>query len=393
MHALDRGGCAGSRRGSWAEDGAPHCRRAARVLREVVTGGGADDGASEVRATATERHRDGLPHVQDPRENGAFEVRVRFLNHEGPSVRIGGTSLEDVSDHRPVTRVRTMSTSVRYDDATLADIQRRFREGRPSESAKRKRHSRCTLITSLRTEIEQLLNEGYSLDGIAEYFAGLDVHIPAATLKNYLGRARRSLSRTQAVSAQDASGDGRVGSEPRARKTRRSGTDDGAKKKPSRSELGSTDRGGAEGRGREPARDERNMDRAELAESSGTIAHEGQIGGGDLEEPAANGNVDADGDPRGITSEALGDTREARPTNTPTPNAGHGATRGNGEAARDEQPDGHVPAPTPAGMTDAAVSASAQPATRDSTSTSTKGAARPSAHALGLGNIGFVPRR
>lgn len=90
-----------------------------------------------------------------------------------------------------------MTTHVRFDDATFADIQKRFREGRPSEAAKRKRHSRCDLIASLRTEIELLLSEGYSFEGIAEYLATIDVIIPVPTLKNYIGRARKKSGDTR----------------------------------------------------------------------------------------------------------------------------------------------------------------------------------------------------
>lgn len=83
------------------------------------------------------------------------------------------------------------TTTVRFDDATFAEIQRRFRAGRPPESAKRKRHSRCDLVASLHSEIEQFLDEGYSFEGLVEYFGSLDVVIPVGTLKNYVGRARR----------------------------------------------------------------------------------------------------------------------------------------------------------------------------------------------------------
>lgn len=90
-----------------------------------------------------------------------------------------------------------MTTPMRFDDATLADIQKRFREGRPNAASKRKRHSRCDVIQSLHTDIERLLGEGYSYEGIAEYLQGFDVVIPVATLKNYVGRARRKLRGAQ----------------------------------------------------------------------------------------------------------------------------------------------------------------------------------------------------
>ena len=94
---------------------------------------------------------------------------------------------------QPATKpLQTMTTSFRFDDASFADIQRRFREGKPNQAAKRKRHSRYDLVASLRNEIEQLLNEGYSFDGIAEYLLSLDVRIPAPTLKNYVSLARRN---------------------------------------------------------------------------------------------------------------------------------------------------------------------------------------------------------
>jgi hypothetical protein len=47
------------------------------------------------------------------------------------------------------------------------------------------------LVISLHTDIQNLLDEGYSFEGIADYFATLNVPIPPATLKNYVGRARR----------------------------------------------------------------------------------------------------------------------------------------------------------------------------------------------------------
>jgi hypothetical protein len=90
-----------------------------------------------------------------------------------------------------------MTTSVRFDDAKFADIQRRFREGKPNEAARRERHSRYDLVASLRNDIEQLLNEGYSFDGIAEYLLSLDVRIPVPTLKNYVSLARRKSGDTR----------------------------------------------------------------------------------------------------------------------------------------------------------------------------------------------------
>lgn len=286
-----------------------------------------------------------------------------------------------------------MSTSVRYDDATLADIQRRFREGRPKETAKRKRHSRCSLIASLRTEIEQLLNEGYSLEGIAEYFAALDVPIPAATLKNYLGRARRAPSGTQGLSARDTQGDARPVSELGPRKSRGRASDGGTNKKAPRSGRASTEKDPAAERGRERARDGRSTDRGALAQSPATSAHDRQSGSGDVEGTPANCDVNVDAIAVGISVDALGDTCGVQTTNPTPPEAGQGATRPDGEAARDGRADGHAAVPTAAGTADAAASAPAASAAREPTLTPTKVGTRPSAHALAVGNIGFVPRR
>lgn len=110
------------------------------------------------------------------------------------------------------------TTIVRYDDATLAEIQRRFRAGRPPESGRRKRHSRCDVIVSLHPEIEQLLNEGYTFDAIAQHFAAVDVVIEVATLKNYVGLARRKPGGTSQLPS--PTGRRNAGAEPGAQRTK-----------------------------------------------------------------------------------------------------------------------------------------------------------------------------
>jgi hypothetical protein len=86
---------------------------------------------------------------------------------------------------------------VKFDDTTLAEIQRRFGEGRPSESSKRKRYTRYDVIQRLLTDIERLIAEGYSYEGIAAYLGTLAVDMPPNTLKTYVGRARNKLRTAQ----------------------------------------------------------------------------------------------------------------------------------------------------------------------------------------------------
>jgi hypothetical protein len=86
---------------------------------------------------------------------------------------------------------------VKFDDTTLAEIQRRFGQGRPSESSKRKRYSGYDIIQRLLTDIERLIADGYSYEGIAAYLGTLSVDMPPNTLKTYVGRARNKLRSAQ----------------------------------------------------------------------------------------------------------------------------------------------------------------------------------------------------
>lgn len=76
-------------------------------------------------------------------------------------------------------------------------IEERFRAGKPSESQKRKRRaSKRELVERLLPEIEGLLREGYTLEGIAGYFVDIGLEMPVTTLKNYVTRARRAVAQT-----------------------------------------------------------------------------------------------------------------------------------------------------------------------------------------------------
>ena len=68
----------------------------------------------------------------------------------------------------------------------------RFRNGQPDEAYKRQRPlTRRELVARVKPSIEQFRREGYSWEGIAEYFATLGVPMSVATLKNYLRRSPR----------------------------------------------------------------------------------------------------------------------------------------------------------------------------------------------------------
>jgi hypothetical protein len=175
-------------------------------------------------------------------------------------------------------------TTVKFDDMTLAEIQRRFGEGRPSESSKRKRYSGYDVIQRLLTDIERLIAEGYSYEGIAAYLGTLAIDMPPNTLKTYVGRARNKLRTAQ-----------RPSSSPRA---------DGAatrrrpKKHPPRPPPGS-----------EPTPPTANSD---------TVAHTAPDGPPPTSQPRSNARLDSGGsavDP--LRLQALATDSTAQPTLTP----------------------------------------------------------------------------
>jgi len=86
--------------------------------------------------------------------------------------------------------------SIEHEDS-FRMIEERFRAGKPSELQKRKRRSsKRELVERLLPEIEGLLLEGYTLEGIAGYFVDIGLDMPVTTLKNYVTRARRVIAQS-----------------------------------------------------------------------------------------------------------------------------------------------------------------------------------------------------
>lgn len=75
-------------------------------------------------------------------------------------------------------------------DATTFATQ--FRNGQPDEAHKRQRPTKRDLVASVKPTIEQFRRDGYSWEGIAEYFGKLGVPLSVATLKNYLRRSTKT---------------------------------------------------------------------------------------------------------------------------------------------------------------------------------------------------------